>query len=44
MDGNFNAHLAKPEGTTLVEEIVAALVVVGLENMSDHFLPRFKPW
>ena len=42
--GNFNTDLVKPEGTTRVEEIAAELAAADLEDMSAHFLPRYKPW
>ena len=42
--GNFNSDLAAPERNTRDEEIVAALAMIGVEYMSDHFLPRRKPW
>ena len=44
MAENFNADLAKPEGTTRAEEIAAALSAYGLEEISAHFLPRQKYW
>ena len=41
---NFNADLAKPEGTTLAEDIVVTLEAADTEDMSAHFLPSIKPW
>ena len=38
--GDFNANISIPEGAEWGEEIAAALVAAGLEDISDHFLPR----
>ena len=40
LSGEFNAYLAKPEGSTCVEYIAAAPAASVLEEMSDHFLPN----
>ena len=40
----FNADLARPERAEQDKEIAADLVASGLEDMSDHFLPRRLPW
>ena len=42
--GDFNAELAKTEGSVHTEEIVAALETYGLEDMRVNFLPRCKSW
>ena len=36
--------LSEQEGNWRLEEITAALTTVGLEDMSEHFLPRRRPW
>ena len=36
--------LSDPEGYRRVEEISAALTTAGLEDISEHFLPRRCPW
>ena len=42
--GYFKTNLATPEGRDRDEVIAAALADECLEEMSDHFLPRHKPW
>ena len=37
---NINADLSGIEGSEREEYIMAALEVAGLEDMSEHFLPR----
>ena len=44
MAGEFNANLAEPEGDRRGEDIAAAMATEGLEDMSEHFLPRRCPW
>ena len=41
---NFNTNLAAPEGRAQNKEIAAAMVELGLENMSRYFLLQHKPW
>ena len=41
--GEFNADLAKPEGSTRAEKITAALASTGLED-SAYFLLSRNPW
>ena len=38
--GSFNTNLAAPEGRALDKEIAADMAVVGMEDLSGHFLPR----
>ena len=42
--GDMNANLANPEGDQRGEDIAAALATEVLEDMSAHFLPRWRPW
>ena len=42
--GDFNVNLADPEGDRRREEIVAAMEMEGLEDMSAHFLLRGRSW
>ena len=42
--GDLNLKLAEPEVDRREEEIVAALTITGIKDMSDHFLPRQSPW
>ena len=42
--GNTNVNLAEPEGDRRGGDILAELVTEGLEDMSEHFLPRQHPW
>ena len=42
--GDFNVNLADPEGDRRREDIVAAMGMEGLEDMSAHFLPRRQSW
>ena len=42
--GYFDTDLAGPEGQERYKRIAAAMAEEGLEDMSDHFLPRHKPW
>ena len=41
--GDLNVNLAEPEGDRREEEISSAMKMVGLEDMSDHFLLRRLP-
>ena len=43
-EGDFNANLADPEGDRRREDIAAVMATEGLEDMSTHFLPRWRPW
>ena len=42
--GDFNANLLASEGNAKDEDITAALDIEGVEDMSDNFLSRLKPW
>ena len=44
MDVDFNADMVDPEGSTLTEEITAALATAGLEDIGANLLPRRKSW
>ena len=44
VDGDFNNDLAAPEGWAQEKEIVAALAVTEMEDMSAYFLPHNKSW
>ena len=41
--GDLNSNMEQPEGYWREEDIVAALTVAGLEDMSSHFLLRLRP-
>ena len=42
--GDLNVKLSEPEGDRRGEEITALITTEGLEDMSDHFLPRRRSW
>ena len=42
--GEFNADIAQPEGEEWDEDITTTLAAAGLEDMSEHLLPRQCPW
>ena len=42
--GDFNANLAEPEEDRRGEDIAAAMVMGGLKDMLEHFLPRRLSW
>ena len=42
--GDFNVSLSEPEGDRRGEDIAAAMATEGLEDMSEHFLPRQRSW
>ena len=42
--GDVNANLAEPEGDRREEDIAATMATEGLEEMSEHFLQRCRPW
>ena len=44
VSGDLNANLNQPEGDHREKEISMALTVAVLEDMSVHFLPRWRPW
>ena len=39
VEGDLNINMEEPEGYCREEEIVAALITAGLEDMLAHFLP-----
>ena len=41
---DLNINLAEPEGDRREEDIVAALVTEGLEDMAAHFLLQRRRW
>ena len=44
VEGDFNINLSEPEGDRRGEDIAVALATEGLEDMSEHFLPRRRSW
>ena len=42
--GDFNVNLSEPEGDRRGEDIAAAMATEGLEDMSEHLLPRRRSW
>ena len=42
--GDLSMTLTDPENYWRGTEIAAALIEEGLEDMSDHFLPRQRKW
>ena len=42
--GDFNVNFAESEGDRRGDDIAAALATEGLEDMSENFLPRRRPW
>ena len=42
--GDMNVNLAEPEVDRRREDIAAALATERLEDTSEYFLPRWRPW
>ena len=42
--GGLNTNLENLEGDQREKEIEAELTMAGLEDMSAHFIPRWRPW
>ena len=42
--GDITMNLAEPEVGRRGEDIAPELATEGIEDMSEHFLPRRRPW
>ena len=44
MTGDLNTYLEDAENDQRGTEIAAAITAAGLEDMTEHFLPRRRRW